>query len=160
VETRFGLFSRTDSDRPGLLDSVGQYEESKRCLGGSGSALRLQFAMPDLQQHAEDLDALTAAPQNHRLLFENEAVRVLDTFVRPGQTVPLHTHQWPSTNYLLCWSDFIRRDSDRAVLLDSRSLSAKPATGSAFWGPPLAPRTLENIGESDLHVITVELKYA
>lgn len=115
--------------------------------------------MPDLQQHA-DLDALTAAPQNHRLLFENEAVRVLDTFVRPGQTVPLHTHQWPSTNYLLNWSDFIRRDSDQTVLLDSRSLSPKPATGSAFWGPPLTPHTLENIGESDLHVITVELKHA
>lgn len=70
------------------------------------------------------------------------------------------THQWPSTNYLLSWSDFIRRDSDRAVLLDSRSLSPKPATGSAFWGPPLAPHTLENVGESDLHVITVELKHA
>lgn len=116
--------------------------------------------MLDLQQHAEDLDALTAAPRNHRLLFENEAVRVLDTFVRPGQTVPLHTHKWPSTNYLLCWSDFIRRDSDRAVLLDSRSLSPKPAAGSAFWGPPLPPHTLENIGGSDLHVITVELKHA
>ena len=116
--------------------------------------------MPDLQQHAEDLDALTAAPQNHRLLFENETVRVLDTFVRPGQTVPLHRHQWPSTNYLLSWSDFIRRDSDGAVLLDSRNLSPKPATGSAFLGPSLPPHTLENIGESDLHVITVELKYA
>jgi hypothetical protein len=116
--------------------------------------------MPDLQQHAEDLDAVTAAPQNHRLLFENEMVRVLDTFVHPGQTVPLHTHKWPSTNYLLSWSDFIRRDSHRAVLLDSRSFSPIPATGSAFWGPPLAPHTLENIGESDLHVIAVELKLA
>jgi hypothetical protein len=116
--------------------------------------------MPDLQQHAEDLDALTSAPQNHRLLFENETVRVLDTFVSPGQTVPLHTHQWPSTNYLLSWSDFIRRDSERTVLLDSRSFSPKPATGSAFWGSPLGPHTLENIGESDLHVITVELKRA
>lgn len=95
--------------------------------------------MPDLQQHAEDLDALTAAPQNHTLLFENETVRVLDTLVRPGQIVPLHTHQWPSTNYLLSWSDFIRRDGDRAVLLDSRSLSPKPAIGSAFRGAPPGP---------------------
>ncbi len=97
-------------------------------------------------------------PRNHRLLFENETVRVLDTLVRPGQTVPLHTHQWPSTNYLLSWSEFIRRDSDGAVLLDSRNLSLKPAVGSAFWGPPVAPHTLENIGDSDLHVITVEVK--
>lgn len=54
----------------------------------------------------------------------------------------------------------MRRDSDRAVLLDSRSLSPKSATGSAFWGPPLPPQTLENIGGSDLHVISVELKHA
>jgi hypothetical protein len=46
------------------------------------------------------------------------------------------------------------------VLLDSRSLSPKPASVSAFWGPPLAPHTLENVGESDLNVITVELKHA
>jgi hypothetical protein len=116
--------------------------------------------MPDLQQDAEELDALTAAPQNHTLLFENEFVRVLDTLVRPGETVPLHTHRWPSTNYLLRWSDFIRRDGDHAVLLDSRSLLPRPAAGSAFWGPPLGPHTLENIGEGDLHVITVELKHA
>jgi hypothetical protein len=31
----------------------------------------------------------------------------------------LHTHQWPSTNYLLSWSDFVRRDGDRAVLLEA-----------------------------------------
>jgi hypothetical protein len=116
--------------------------------------------MPALQQHADDLDALTAAPRNHTLLFENDAVRVLDTLVRPGQIVPLHTHQWPSTNYLLSWSDFIRRDEDRAVILDSRGLSPRPSAGSAFWGPPLGRHTLENIGESNLHVITVELKHA
>jgi hypothetical protein len=29
------------------------------------------------------LDALSAAPQHHALLFENEAVRVLDTSVPP-----------------------------------------------------------------------------
>lgn len=49
----------------------------------------------------ETLDALAAAPGNHTLLFENDAVRVLDTLVRPGQVVPLHGHQWPSANYLL-----------------------------------------------------------
>ena len=47
-----------------------------------------------------ELDALAAAPENHTLLFENDAVRVLDTLVRPSQVVPLHTHQWPSANYL------------------------------------------------------------
>lgn len=105
------------------------------------------------------LDALEAAPANHKLLFENDAVRVLDTLVRPGQIVPLHTHRWPSTNYLLSWSEFIRRDAEGAILLDSRNLSPKPQAGAAFWGSPLAPHTLENIGGADLQVICVELKH-
>jgi hypothetical protein len=39
------------------------------------------------------MDALIAAPQHHKLLFENEQVRVLDTFIAPGIAallVPLH----------------------------------------------------------------------
>jgi hypothetical protein len=44
----------------------------------------------------DELDALQAAPGYHVLLFENESVRVLDTRVRQGQMVPLHTHRWPA----------------------------------------------------------------
>jgi hypothetical protein len=105
----------------------------------------------------DDLDALVAASQYHALLFENDVVRVLDTSVPPGQIVPLHTHRWPGTLYLLSWSDFVRRDADGAVLLDSRSIQ-RPSDGSAFWSPAMPPHTLENIGGSTLHLISVELK--
>ena len=115
--------------------------------------------MLTIQEWPDALDALTAAPQNHRLLFENEAVRVLDTVVRPGQVVPLHTHKWPCTNYLLSWSDFVRRDAEGSVLLDSRTI-ARPSEGSAFWSSPLPAHTLENIGGSDLRVISIEVKIA
>jgi hypothetical protein len=104
-----------------------------------------------------DLDALVAAPQHHTLLFENQAVRVLDTRVPRGHTVPLHTHCWPGTLYLLSWSDFIRRDAEGSILLDSRTLP-RPAHGSAFWSAAMPPHTLENIGASDLHLISIELK--
>jgi quercetin dioxygenase-like cupin family protein len=57
--------------------------------------------MQNPQQWPDELDALIAAPQHHILLFENEAVRVLDTRIPPGQTVPLHTHRWPGTLYIL-----------------------------------------------------------
>lgn len=41
------------------------------------------------QEWPEELDALRAAPKHHALLFENDAVRVLDTNIAPGDTVPL-----------------------------------------------------------------------
>ncbi len=44
-------------------------------------------------------DALAAAPQNHKLLFENDEVRVLEVTVPPGVREPLHVHRYPSVLY-------------------------------------------------------------
>jgi quercetin dioxygenase-like cupin family protein len=113
--------------------------------------------LPSDQQWPAELDALIAAPGNHRLLFENDSVRVLETQIAPGSTTPLHTHRWPASLYILSSSDFIRRDGNGNVLLDSRTVSAIPA-GTAVWSPSLGPHTLENIGSTEIRVIVVELK--
>ena len=47
-----------------------------------------------------ELDAMSAAPEYHTLLFENDYVRVLDAHVKPGDTVPVHTHCWPGVLYM------------------------------------------------------------
>ncbi|HEY1579735.1 MAG TPA: hypothetical protein VGF82_21925 [Terracidiphilus sp.] len=104
-----------------------------------------------------ELDALIAAPENHRVLFENESVRVLETFLEPGRSTPLHTHCWPAALYVLSGSDFIRRDEDGAVTLDSRNV-AKLSSGIAQWTPPLPPHTLENVGTTEIRIIAVEVK--
>ena len=106
----------------------------------------------------EELDALSAATQHHTLLFENESVRVLDTCIRPGDTTEVHTHKWPASLYILSWSDFIRYDADGNILIDSRTLTVKPANGTSLWSDPLPPHALKNIGATDLHVISVEIK--
>jgi hypothetical protein len=113
--------------------------------------------MPNQPDWPEELDALNAAPHHHALLFENEFVRVLDTRVPPGETVPLHTHRWPSALYLHSWSDFIRRDADGLTIVDSRTIAKVPPE-SALWSGPLPPHTLENVGNSELRAISVELK--
>jgi hypothetical protein len=113
--------------------------------------------MSELVLWPDELDALRAAPEYHTLLLENDTVRVLDTCVLPGQTVPLHTHRWPSTLYIVSWSDFVRRDADGAAVVDSRG-KTKMDKGSAVWSDPLGPHTLENVGDAELRVISVEMK--
>jgi hypothetical protein len=44
-------------------------------------------------------------------------------------------------------------------MVDSR-IAGKPADGIALWSGPLPPHTLENVGESELRVLSVELKNA
>ena len=106
-----------------------------------------------------ELDALAAAPAHHRVLLENAQVRVLDTRIGPGERTPVHTHRWPAAHYVLAWSDFVRRDAEGAVMLDTRA--AGPAIAPvALWGAPLGPHSLENVGPGPLHVISVEVKDA
>jgi len=115
--------------------------------------------MPDANWPWPDpLDACIAAPEFHRLLLENEQVRVLETRIPPRKIVPLHTHRWPSVYYVRAAGEFVRRDAQGAVLVDSRTL-AKPAEPVlAVWSEPLAPHTLENVGATEIHVISVEWK--
>ncbi len=106
----------------------------------------------------EELDALTAAPRHHKLLFENDIVRVLDTSIPAGEKTEIHTHKWPASLYIVEWSDFIRYDMEGNVMLDSRNFDKPPATQSALWTGPLEPHSLKNTGDNDLHVISVEIK--
>ena len=42
------------------------------------------------------LDAVAAAPANHRVLFENENLRVLEVILEADEEEPVHHHRWPS----------------------------------------------------------------
>jgi hypothetical protein len=105
-----------------------------------------------------ELDALTADPEHHTLLLENEFVRVLDTCISPGELTEIHTHQFPATLYIKSWSDFIRYNPEGNILFDSRTIDKPPIPTTAIWSNPLPPHQLENIGTGNLHVLTVEIK--
>jgi len=108
----------------------------------------------------DPLDAMTAAPDHHMTILENDHVRVLDTRLAPGERTPIHSHRWPSSLYVIGWSDFLRRDADGNVIVDSRTWDNRPAPGEALWSAPLVPHSVENIGDSELRIIAVELKPA
>jgi hypothetical protein len=41
-------------------------------------------------------DAVVAAPANHKVLFENDRLRVLEVNLAPDEEEPTHHHRWPS----------------------------------------------------------------
>lgn len=101
---------------------------------------------------------MIAAPGHHDLLLENDRVRVLDSLVKPGESTPVHTHEWPSVQYVIGSSDFVRRDDRENVLFDSRDSTKKLVPGRAFWSEPLRPHSVLNVGNEDIRVISIELK--
>src|SRR6266404_8571598 len=110
------------------------------------------------QEWPNSLDAMVAAPEHHEVLLENERVRVLDSRIKPAETVPVHTHRWASVLYILGTSDFIRYDTEGNVVFDSRTAATNVEPGTVAWSPPLRAHSVENVGDTEIRVISVELK--
>ena len=83
-------------------------------------------------------------------------LRVVRTRVPPGERTAIHTNRLSGVLHILSWSNFIRRDAQGNILVDSRTFEKPPA--SISWAASLTPHTFENIGETEFHAITIELK--
>lgn len=106
----------------------------------------------------DSLDALVAAADYHFLILENDRVRVLEVIIPPGAFVPVHTHRWSAVMQVISASDFVRRDQNGQVLLDTRTVPSTSAQPGAIWSPPLPPHSVENVGSREIRLFTVEVK--
>jgi hypothetical protein len=103
-------------------------------------------------------DAVQAAPQNHRVMFENDKVRVLDVTVAPHTKEPIHAHCWASVLYVTEAGKYVDHGPDGKVLFDSRSLATPPKLPMVIYKDPEAPHAVENLDDKPLHLIRVEMK--
>lgn len=108
----------------------------------------------------ENLDAVKAAPETHRVIFENEHVRVLEVTIAPHSKEPIHTHCWPSTLYIQQIGDIIDRDANGKILFDSRQLKENEKQRAPFvlWTPPEGPHWDENPDDLPIKMIQIENK--
>lgn len=96
------------------------------------------------------LDPLLLAPDNYRLLLENDFVRVFDVRIRPGEKLRLHANG-PSVIYVL-------NDGRMQHTYEDGSTKVKTAvSGAVVWDEAEAHETT-NVGDTDIHSIKIELK--
>jgi len=120
-------------------------------------------------------DSLAAAPDNHRLLYEDGHVRLIEVTIWPGETERLHGHPYPSVfaydNLIFkpAASGHLRKYgvSDRKLDPDSlhngqdANVGEPPpgmdTPGCATMGP-LAPHQIHDGGALPLHFYRIEFK--
>ena len=105
-----------------------------------------------------NLDAVKAAPENHKVIFENEHVRVLEVTIAPHSKEPIHAHCWPSTLYIQQGGDIIDRDANGTILFDSRQLKVKRTVPFVTWSPRQPPHSVENLDDLPMKLIRIENK--
>ena len=97
-------------------------------------------------------DMIKVAPNNTKVLFENDQVRVLETRLLPGGTLPKHSHP-PRVNY------FLNPTKERITYPGKPPQDFSWKAGEVAFFPAVSLEVV-NIGEKEVHNIVVELKYA
>ncbi|MDJ0852083.1 MAG: hypothetical protein QNK04_27250 [Myxococcota bacterium] len=102
---------------------------------------------------------LSAAPEHHRVILENDTVRVLDVRIPPGDTVPAHQHDLPSIFITLSPADLVLRSLSGENVRDVRRTRDAHAEPQVEWRDPApAPRIVSNIDTVELRALRIELK--
>ncbi len=105
------------------------------------------------------LDAVVAAPKNHKVLLENDKVRVLEVTLAPGEIENLHHHKWPSIIYLQEADEFIDSDVDGNIILDTRKIPEPLKLPMTIWKDSQAPHSVTNLSKTQpIRLIRVEIK--
>jgi len=106
-----------------------------------------------------ELDAVIAAPKNHKILLENDQVRVLEVYISPGEKEPVHHHKWPSVLYFQEAGDFVDYDKDGNVIFDTRTLPTPLTFPLTMHKDAEAPHAVVNLSKTQpIRLIRVEMK--
>jgi quercetin dioxygenase-like cupin family protein len=120
------------------------------CFGAI--ALVIGAAAVARSQTASDApDPLQVAADTHKLAFENTFVRVLDVRLPPGKLEPRHRHPHGMSVYFTDW--------DAKVTVDGRQPEVHHRQAGTFAWSDAVAHTVQNVGQSEGHILRIELKY-
>lgn len=141
-------------------------------LGGAAATWQIAHGAQDVDPNSnaqvdpawpwgDEHDAVAAAPDSHRVLLENDRVRVLEVIIRPGEREPPHTHRWPSVMTVTEKARIRYYDADGELRFETppRSGEATAELG-ADWLRPEGLHSVENIDLRPFRALRVELKEA
>jgi len=98
-----------------------------------------------------EIDALKASPENFKLLFENDHVRVLEYTLKPGLKDQPHTHP-PKSSYIVTGGKLkVYRENGESEIFDDQA-------GTASWMDHVGKHYVENIGTTEIKIILTEVK--
>jgi hypothetical protein len=134
-------------------------------LAGAASAQSLPpdpiFCVPSSYEH----DAVRAAPDQHRVLFEDSHVRVLEINLPPLAVEPVHIHALPSVIHgdtggalgaRFAYIQYVMEDG-RFKEISRSEVTPTPGTRTV-WSPPEGPHAIANIGPTPVRFLRTEIK--
>lgn len=102
---------------------------------------------------AEQLDPVALSPDLYTVLLENEHIRAVEYRIEPGRKEPWHTHP-AKVMYVL------EGGTLKITLEDGTSFTAEEKAGETRWMGPVGKHFGENVGDTPVRILIVEVKSA
>jgi hypothetical protein len=115
----------------GISFAAGAWAQSKRVI----------WHWPD------SMDAQNAAPKNHKVLFENDHVLLLEVTIEPGETENMHGHKWPS---IFAYDAVQPKLNNHTLVDDARQLVGREFEDKDWYEPQYRP-----LGPEAPHQVTI-----
>lgn len=101
-----------------------------------------------MTDHIDDI--VQISPDVHKVIFENDAIRVLEVSVEPGASVPMHTNP-ENVNYI------VKAGTLRLINPDGSAMDLE-LTERQVIPAPVGRHGVENVGATEVRAICIELK--
>ncbi len=114
------------------------------------SVLLITLMLVFVARTAKAQDVLKVAPEQFKVLLENEHVRVLEFKMKPGDKQGMHTH--PATVHIELTPTKVKITNP-----NGKAIEVEGKQGEALWVGPVK-HTVENIGKDEIHGYIIELR--
>jgi len=99
---------------------------------------------------SEEIDPAAASPEMYKVILDNQFVRVIDYQIPVGSKDNWHTHP-AKTSYVVNGGKLkITTDTGESFTVDEE-------TGTATWFGAVGLHTAENVGDTPVHIVFVEI---
>jgi quercetin dioxygenase-like cupin family protein len=95
-------------------------------------------------------DVVKVAPNNCKVLLENDRVRVVEIWIKPGEKLAMHSHP-ASVTYVLTAAKL------KTTLPDGKTVDTEAPAGQALWSDGGSHEQV-NVGKTEARALVVEMK--
>jgi len=100
---------------------------------------------------AQDILKVAGGPETHKVVLDNDQVRMLDARLQPGQKVAMHSHPANTVYY-------VTDCKLKVTSPDGKTTVAEPKAGTAIYRGGETKHAAENVGSAECHLVQTELK--
>jgi quercetin dioxygenase-like cupin family protein len=100
---------------------------------------------------AQDILQVAGGAETHKVVLDNDQLRMLDVHIPAGQKIAMHSHP-PNTVYYMTDCKLQVTGSD------GKTQIAEPKAGTAIWRSGETKHAVENVGTAECRLVQTEMK--